>query len=41
MKMYSCKIMVFLGVVGSLLFSGCEEREVMEYEDEQYNLRLL
>lgn len=34
MKMYSCKIMVFLGVVGNLLFFGCEEREVMEYKGE-------
>ena len=32
MKMYNCNIMMFLCVIGGLLFVGCEKKEVMEYE---------
>ena len=32
MKIYTCKLMIFLWVIGGLLVAGCEKKEVMEYE---------
>lgn len=32
MKIYTCKLMIFLWVIGGLLVAGCERKEVMEYE---------